>query len=240
MCPSCLLCCRRSPPSAQRRRRRRPRSGYGRRVHRRVADDATASWWNPAGHGRRRLFQRASSKRQLPRARTPTAPRRRSAAGLRADTRSFAVAFPALGLSYYRLRVSEIQPQTSTGTTPGVRQEGERRRSALRSRGAEPVRRASVGQSLGSHLVVGSTFKVVNAGLASAVRSSRRHARSMRQTTSIRRVRRTPLASTSGSMARVRPGEDRRDGAERPRSRSSAAESMPFKLTRTVRRRGRR
>ena len=136
-----------------------------------VADDATASWWNPAGMAGGAYFNALieSGHQQEP-------PSDRSAGGdaqraRRADTRSLAVAFPALGLSYYRLRLSEIQPQTSTATTAGVRQDGGATEVRLRSRTLNQFG-ASVGQSLGSHLVVGSTFKLVSAGAASAVQTA--------------------------------------------------------------------
>src|ERR1700704_2735214 len=68
-----------------------------------VADDATASWWNPAGMAGGAYFNALleSGRRQEPSSDRTAAgdPQRAS----RAETRSFAVAFPALGLSYYRL-----------------------------------------------------------------------------------------------------------------------------------------
>jgi hypothetical protein len=133
-----------------------------------VADDATASWWNPAGMAGGAYFNaliESGSHREPPSDRAANGDLQRAQ---RVDTRSFAVAFPALGLSYYRLRVSEIQPQTSTGTTPGVRQEGGATEVRLHSMVLNQFG-TSVGQSLGSHLVLASTFKLVNAGIASAV-----------------------------------------------------------------------
>jgi hypothetical protein len=98
-----------------------------------VADDATASWWNPAGMAGGAYFNaliESGSHREPPTDRTPAGDPQGAA---RTDTRSLAVAYPALGLSYYRLRFSEIQPQTSTGTAPGVRQEGGATEVRLRS-----------------------------------------------------------------------------------------------------------
>jgi hypothetical protein len=92
-------------------------------------------------------------------------------AGQRAETRSFAVAFPALALSYYRLRISEIQPQTSIAGAAGVRQEGGATEVRLRSIVLTQVG-ASVGQSLGSHLVIASTLKLVHAGAASQLQAA--------------------------------------------------------------------
>ena len=136
-----------------------------------VADDATASWWNPAGMAGGAYFNaliESGTHREPPTDRTSAGDPQSAS---RAATRSLAVAFPALGLSYYRLRISEMQPQTSTGTASGVRQEGGVAEVRLRSMVLNQFG-ASVGQSLGSHLVVGSTFKLVNGGAVSRVQSA--------------------------------------------------------------------
>jgi hypothetical protein len=132
-----------------------------------VADDATASWWNPAGMAGGAYFNALidTSTQRDPASERTAAGDPQSAR--RAETRSFAVAFPALGLSAYRLRVSEIQPQTSTADSAGVRQQGGATEVRLRSLVLTQFG-ASVGQSLGQHLVIGSTFKLVRAGAASA------------------------------------------------------------------------
>ena len=133
-----------------------------------VADDATASWWNPAGMAGGAYFNaliESGSHSEPPSDRTASGDPQRA---WRADTRSLAVAFPALGLSYYRLRVSEIQPQTSTAAATGVRQDGGATEVRLRSIVLNQFG-ASVGQSVGSHLVLASTFKLVRAGAASQV-----------------------------------------------------------------------
>jgi hypothetical protein len=115
-----------------------------------VADDATASWWNPAGMAGGAYFNalvEAGTHREPSDDRNALGDLQNAA---RADTRSFAVAFPALGLSYYRLQVSEIQPGTSTATTPGVRQEG----------GATEVRLRTL------------VLKLMNAGAVTVVQSA--------------------------------------------------------------------
>ena len=136
-----------------------------------VADDATASWWNPAGMAGGAYFNaliESGSFHEPPSERTAAGdPRPARGAG----TRSFAVAFPALGLSYYRLQVSEIQPQTSTAGAAGGRQDVGAIEVRLRSMVLNQFG-ASVGQSLGSHLVVGSTFKLLRAGAASEVQAA--------------------------------------------------------------------
>jgi hypothetical protein len=136
-----------------------------------VADDATASWWNPAGMAGGAYFNalvEAGTHREPSDDRNALGDLQNAA---RADTRSFAVAFPALGLSYYRLQVSEIQPGTSTATTPGVRQEGGATEVRLRTLVLNQFG-ASVGQSLGSHLVIASTVKLMNAGAVTVVQSA--------------------------------------------------------------------
>jgi hypothetical protein len=106
-----------------------------------VADDATATWWNPAGVPAGPYF---NALVEYDRLRTP------------ADTsvRAVAMAFPAIGLSYYRLPVSQIRPPSSVATAPIDRQPG----GYLSEFGA------TVGQSVGGHLVLSSTLKFVNAG----------------------------------------------------------------------------
>ena len=135
-----------------------------------VADDATASWWNPAGLAGGAYLNaliEVASHRDPPQNATLLA----NPAAWDTNVRSFAFGFPALGLSYYRLQFNEIQPETSTGTTAGDRQEG----------GAAQVRQRSmvlnqfgstVAQSLGNHLVLGSTAKFVNAAVASVTSST--------------------------------------------------------------------
>src|SRR5229473_5118040 len=82
-----------------------------------VADDATATWWNPAGLASGAYFntileyagsqdprQESRQDSRQPADTSGAVPAWRSA------TRGFAVAFLALGFSYYHLRVSEIRP----------------------------------------------------------------------------------------------------------------------------------
>src|SRR5207249_3100582 len=81
----------------------------------------------------------------------------------------FAVAYPALGLSYYRLRISEIQrPDSTAAGTPG-RQDPGTEKVRLRAITLNQFG-ATVGQSLGAHLVVSSTVKLVHAGSAVDIR----------------------------------------------------------------------
>lgn len=124
-----------------------------------VADDATASWWNPAG-----LATGTYVSAVLERGRT-TEPGTPSAGGpaIRANTADFAVAFPALGVSYYRLRISEIAGPDSTAAWVANRQVPRVSGTSVRSVNVNQLG-TTVGQSLGDHLVVGSTIKLLFAG----------------------------------------------------------------------------
>src|ERR1700730_11706593 len=77
-----------------------------------VADDATATWWNPAGLATGAFFNGVVEYDRLQEARQDDpagrSPEWRSRAG------GIAVAFPALGLSYYRLNIKQIRPLDST------------------------------------------------------------------------------------------------------------------------------
>ena len=106
-----------------------------------VADDATATWWNPAGLATARTcVDRTVIARGQPRA------------GRRGGVRS---RFPSLGLSYYRLKISQIQPSGSTAAD-GVR--ADKIRGLQDSSGATVRSTRSPG-----HLVVATTVKLVNA-----------------------------------------------------------------------------
>jgi len=123
-----------------------------------VADDATATWWNPAG-----LASGAYFNAILEYAHPDEGP----GDGLR----GVAFAFPALGLSYYRLP-RPGSSSASTDTTPGSRED----------EGSLSVYGATVGQSIGNHLVVASTLKLLRAdgtktGLDVGAMAAYRHVR---------------------------------------------------------------
>jgi len=106
-----------------------------------VANDATATWWNPAGLATGAYF---NALVEYGHPRTPP------------DTsiKGIAFGFPALGLSYYRLPINQMRVAGSTGTAPASREE----------QGGLSVYGATSGQSLGNHLVLASTLKLVRAG----------------------------------------------------------------------------
>jgi len=129
-----------------------------------VADDATAAWWNPgglaAGAYLNTIIEAGTQRQPAPEGAVPA---------WQSGSRGFSVAYPALALSYYRLRVSEIQPISSiAGGTAGRQDQGSadiRLRSLVLSQFG-----ATVGQSLGNHLVVASTLKLVRGSVAMDVR----------------------------------------------------------------------
>jgi hypothetical protein len=112
-----------------------------------VADDATAAWWNPAGLATSAAFADLIVE-----------------AG-QGGNRGVAIGFPSLGLSYYRLNISQIRSSGSTGPEASSRQD-------LGVAGTGPPVLASMafdqvgvtmGQSIGAHLVVASTLKLMHA-----------------------------------------------------------------------------
>lgn len=125
-----------------------------------VADDATASWWNPAGLASGAYFNALLEFDTIRQPGDDRTPNGQLHAGWETKVRGFAAAFPSLALSYYRLRISEIQPESPTAANAAGRQDQGSagvgpRTLALSQFGA------TVGQSVGEHLVVGSTLKLV-------------------------------------------------------------------------------
>jgi hypothetical protein len=128
-----------------------------------LADDATATWWNPAGLATGALFGAVLEKGRVTQPESPTAlgPARR------ATPTGFAVAFPALGVSYYRLRISEIAaPNPTEPLSPNRQDDGGA--AEVRSRVISQFG-VTIGESLWDHLVVGSTLKLVRGGQGASV-----------------------------------------------------------------------
>jgi hypothetical protein len=131
-----------------------------------VADDASATWWNPAGL----ILSYFSIVTEHSEIEEPDGGPVDGPAW-RAKTGGFAVGFPALGVSYYRLRVSQIAPEAPTAPPTPDRQDLGVAGPRLFTRVTNQFG-ATVGQSLGNHLVLASTFKVVRAGEAESVGES--------------------------------------------------------------------
>jgi hypothetical protein len=81
-----------------------------------VASDSSATWWNPAGLPTGPFFDMALSKSVLETASRLPAERH--------SVSSFALGIPPLGLSYYRFRITDIQPIAPTGRDAADREEG--------------------------------------------------------------------------------------------------------------------
>jgi hypothetical protein len=130
-----------------------------------VADDASATWWNPAGLATGATMNAIVEYGQTtaPRDLFPGVPARRATV---TDTAS---AFPGGGFSIYRVRVSQILPDpASTGSGVATRQDP--------GGAATPVRSLSlsqygltVGQSVGDNLVLGTTLKLLRGGVESGL-----------------------------------------------------------------------
>ena len=105
-----------------------------------VSDDATTTWWNPGGLASGGYF---NGLVEVDRIDNP--------AGTRA--RAVALSVPSLGLSYYRLALNGMRPPDTTGSGSASRQD----QGVLSQFGA------TVGQSVGPHLILGSTLKLVHA-----------------------------------------------------------------------------
>lgn len=121
-----------------------------------VADDASATYWNPAGLPGIQFFDATLEMSRE----TDTDGAGPAASGWRTEGTRFAVATPVLAFSYDRLRLGEVRrrPDPTPGgdgdldlTLPG-------RTLYAQHFGVTVV------QSLGDALVVGSTFRLVRAG----------------------------------------------------------------------------
>ena len=110
-----------------------------------LADDATATWWNPAGLALGPLFT-GIVERDF-----PTDPNQASALGV-------AFAVPSLGLSYYHVRVSAVPLPGSAGPVASVRQD----QGVAASLPTFVINQAgaTIGQSVGGHLVLASALKL--------------------------------------------------------------------------------
>lgn len=124
-----------------------------------VADDATATWWNPAGIATGPYLSAVVERGRTTEPVTPLA----SGPAVRTTSGDFAVTFPAWGLSYYRLRISEIGAAGSTAAAAANRQDPRGTGSSVRTVSVSQYG-STVGQSIGRHLVVGTTLKLLRAG----------------------------------------------------------------------------
>jgi hypothetical protein len=100
-----------------------------------VADDSSATWWNPAG------LATARNTLDL------------SLEAAHHGDRGISLTFPSFGVSYYRLTVSQLQPFGPTGSGTVNREDN----------GVVSQFGATFGQSITQPVVVATTVKLVNA-----------------------------------------------------------------------------
>jgi hypothetical protein len=130
-----------------------------------VADDATATWWNPAGLPGSLIFDATLEWGALNSDRD--APIDRAGSAGQSRTFGLAVAFPVAGASYVRHRQWRIEPPTVA--LPAGRQSGGRD-STARALLTHHVG-VSLAQSVGDAVVVGVTARVIR-GSVSVVEAS--------------------------------------------------------------------
>lgn len=131
-----------------------------------VADDAAATWWNPAGLPSTLIMDGVIEWRGLDF--LPEGPIEEAGRAGQDRAVSVAAAFPAAGLSYTRLHQWRLDEAPTAGT-PAGRQDG----------GRVPTARSlltqhfglSLVQSLGDAVVVGVTTRVIRGGVSSAAAS---------------------------------------------------------------------
>jgi len=113
-----------------------------------IADDSTATWWNPAGLASGAYLSAAVERSML------SAPYEDTTLGV-------SVAVPSLGFSYYRTRITSIPPSASTEPATAGRQDGG---TAIPSP-TFVINQVgvTVGQSLSDHVVLASTLKLARA-----------------------------------------------------------------------------
>src|SRR5438552_16108815 len=109
-----------------------------------VSDDATATWWNPAGLATGLSFVDFTAEID------------------QHGGRAVAAGFPSLGLSYYHRNISQIQASSSTEPPGSDRQElgaAGSRLSAVESVGVDETG-VTVGRSFGGYMVIGPTLQL--------------------------------------------------------------------------------
>jgi hypothetical protein len=123
-----------------------------------IADDASATYWNPAGLASIPIFDVSLAFGRLEQSREQDGPGVPGSPAWRARSSGFAFALPVLGVSYYSLRTSRAQAMT---TVPG----GVVRDDANTAFRGEVASTSNLGvtlvQSLGDAVVVGSTLRLV-------------------------------------------------------------------------------
>ncbi len=125
-----------------------------------VADDATATWWNPAGLAGGALFSAVLERDAVSRPDDADAAARLGQPFHDATASGFSAAYPALGVSYYRLRIHQETLPPATDTAPSNRQDQGLAGVSLGSLSLSQFG-ITVGESVGGHLVVSTTVKLL-------------------------------------------------------------------------------
>jgi len=128
-----------------------------------VADDADATWWNPAGLAGGAYFSGVTEYGTLQDPAHETGPGGLALPSWRSNARAFTMTFPSLGLSYYRLQVSQIQPFGATAAN-GLDRQDQGRAPVVSSSIVLQEFGLTIGQSIGSHFVIGSTARLIRGG----------------------------------------------------------------------------
>lgn len=123
-----------------------------------VADDASATWWNPAGLAGTLVVDGVVTWREAELIPEPDAVTEQGGIARRESAAGFAFSFPAAGVSYHQVRLTEAGPAATAGTGPG--RQDRRTVPAARSLLSHHFGLTLV-QSLGDAVVVGATAKLV-------------------------------------------------------------------------------
>ena len=132
-----------------------------------VADDSTATWWNPAGLATGAYFSSVAERGLTSQPAVPAG----TGPAWRGRLSGFSIAYPAMGFSYYRLRISEIRPSSTTADAQPGREDQGPSEADLRSLATTQFG-LTIGQSLGGGLVLGSTLKLIRGGVAESTGAS--------------------------------------------------------------------
>jgi hypothetical protein len=130
-----------------------------------LSDDATASWWNPAGIANAALVSVATERTvtALADGLLPSGPTSQT------GVTGFAAGIPSLIMSFYYIRINEIAPITvSTETGDSDRNTDESPATAVRATALQQYG-ATFGQSFGDHFVVATTVRLVRGGMSAAI-----------------------------------------------------------------------
>jgi hypothetical protein len=123
-----------------------------------VASDSSATWWNPAGLAAGPFLDFAIYRNALEGG-------GQAAPAWRARLLDFSLGTPPAGISYYRFRLTDVQPLATTATGQGDRQST--RTGAIRSIPASQLG-VTLAHSLISGIHVGATLKYVRASVMAA------------------------------------------------------------------------